>query len=122
YSGLEDWRAATRALSQGLALSPRNPALLEQLGKAAAQLGDWTGAERSLRAVLQITPRALEPRLALARVYLQSGNRARALQELEVAMRFYPDKDELREAHEATRTAPLPSGTPQRSDGTGKMP
>lgn len=122
YSGLEDWRAATRALSQGLALSPRNPALLEQLGKAAAQLGDWTGAERSLRAVLQITPRALEPRLALARVYFQSGNRARALQELEVAMRFYPDKDELREAHEATRTAPLPSGTPQRSDGTGKMP
>lgn len=118
--GLEEWPAAAQALSKGLALAPQDPSLLEQFGRAAVYLGDLAGAERTLRRALEVTPRALEPRLALARVYFHSGNRAAAMRELEVAMRIHPERDELREAYEATKTAPLPASPRPGSGEPGK--
>jgi Tfp pilus assembly protein PilF len=83
-------------------------------------LGDLAGAERTLRRALEVAPRALEPRLALARVYFHSGNRAGAIRELEAAMRLHPERDDLRDAYEATKTAPLPTSTRPQPNAAGK--
>lgn len=91
-----DYPAAERAFVHALELAPQSNGAL--LGAAQADLahGDRTAAIQKIEQVRSQVPRALPPRIALARLYLSSGELDKSAAVYSEAQALAPDNPDVR--------------------------
>jgi tetratricopeptide (TPR) repeat protein len=85
---------ATAEFSAALALTPRDPDLLSDRARAAAQLGDWKAAESDLSAALKLDSERADLLVLRASARHAMGRRADARSDLEAALRIVPNYPE----------------------------
>ena len=76
-----DFEAATEAVKQMIAHSPRNPEGYQLLAEIAEQIGDYAEATDSLDDAIRLRPESTEIRAKLADIYRQKGDHRQAIEQ-----------------------------------------
>jgi len=85
---------ATQSFSAALALSPRDPDLLADHARAAAQLGDWKDADSDLSAALKLDSNRADLLVLRASARHALRRKAEARSDLDAALRIVPNYPE----------------------------
>ena len=85
---------ATASFSSALALSPRDPDLLADRARAAAQLRDWRAADIDLSSALKLDANRADLLVLRASARHAIGRKAEARADLEAALRILPNYPE----------------------------
>jgi tetratricopeptide (TPR) repeat protein len=91
YLSEKDFRKAHDDLTKVTAADPRFAPGFFFLGAAQIGLSDIAQARGSLLKALELSPNAIEPRLTLAEIYLNSGDPEAARREAEVVLTHMPE-------------------------------
>jgi len=95
---------AISSFSSALALSPRDPDLLADRARAAAQLSDWKAADSDLSAALKLDGNRADLLVLRASARHALGRKADARNDLEAALRIVPNRSEERRVGKECRS------------------
>ncbi len=104
YERRQEFDKSITLLNQGIEQLPRNPQLYSYLGVAKARSGDLEGAAEANLNVVELQPGNIGAMRNLAIIYRDMGDAEKALEWLQLAIRFAPATNvaELKDLHQLT--------------------